>query len=89
MKAYYLNCLCAIFVSLSYHTFASDIEYSLKDIQGGWWGNCEDSAVIFFIDGNKYSGDFLGSYLAEVKNNQLVLKNGLPEGHGIHVDGTQ
>ena len=57
----------------------------LSDLQGGWWSNCEDPAVAFLIDGNKYSGDFSGTYTLGLAGNVLTFSAGLIDGHSIDV----
>jgi hypothetical protein len=54
-------------------------------IQGAWWSDCQDPAAELVIDGNEYSGDFLGTYKLELSGDVLVFKNGLVDGHSIDV----
>lgn len=60
-------------------------EFMLKDIQGGWWSDCEDPAVEFLIRENEYSGDFVDSHPLTLNNKFLTFKNGLINGHRINV----
>ena len=59
--------------------------YSLEALQGGWWSDCNDPAVEFFIRGDKYSGDFEGSYMITLTGDQLVFNEGLIDRHSSNV----
>ena len=59
--------------------------YSLKALQGGWWSDCKDPAVEFFIRNDEYSGDFEGSYKITLANDVLIFKDGLIDGHSVSV----
>ncbi len=51
--------------------------YTLDDVQGYWWQSCDDPAVQFAIQDNRYSGDFEGEFAVRVENDLLiVIRNG-------------
>lgn len=87
MGIYRLLAQLILLLSFSLPVISGNDIFTLENAQGGWWGSCEDEAVAFYIDGDTYSGDFLGTYHVELSNNILLFKSGLPEGHSIHVDG--
>lgn len=59
--------------------------YSLDTLQGGWWSDCKDPAVEFFIRGDEYSGDFEGTYKITITNDILMFNDGLIDGHSVSV----
>ena len=82
-----INSPIAILAMLSSSlVFAQDVP-SLHAIQGVWWRDCTDPAAEFVIDGNTYSGDFLGEHPLTVSKGILTFQHGLLENHGIHVSG--
>ena len=50
-----------------------DREFTLQDVQGFWWERCDDPAVRFAIDGDRYFGDFEGQYSARVERGVLIV----------------
>lgn len=62
-----------------------ETKFTLKNIQGGWFSDCEDPAVEFLIRQNEYSGDFHGSHPLILKNDLLIFENGLVENHSVNV----
>jgi hypothetical protein len=47
--------------------------FTLDDVQGYWWESCDDPAVQFAIQGDRYFGDFEGESKARVENDTLVI----------------
>jgi len=86
-KHYRLTLKTTLLLILSFSVNAAQKVYTLNDIQGTWWGECNDETAVFYIDGDNYGGDFAGSYKVGLSNNKLLFKNGLPEGHSINTDG--
>lgn len=76
-----------IIVAYSSMAISKNVVYSVDDIQGMWWSDCNDAAAEFMIDGSYYSGDFLGEYKVEVADNKLTLTKGFINGHSINVTG--
>ena len=60
-------------------------EYSLEDLQGAWWTDCEAPAAEFLVEGNMYSGDFEGSYTVTLSDDVLTFGDGLTDGHSTDV----
>ena len=58
---------------------------SLADLQGGWWSDCAAPAVEFFIEGDRYAGDFAGEHPLVLEGDVLVFAHGLVDGHGVDV----
>ena len=51
-------------------------DFTLQDVQGYWWASCNDPAVQFAVQGDKYFGDFEGEFKARVENDMLVIEQG-------------
>ena len=86
-KHYYSFIKTILLLILSFSANATEKLYTLQDVQGTWWGSCDDEVAVFYIQGDMYSGDFLGTFNVELSKNKLLFKSGLPEGHSINVDG--
>lgn len=67
---------------------AADRSLSLDSIQGAWWSSCQDPAAEFVVDGDEYSGDFLGTHKLELSGDVLAFKSGLADGHSIDLSHT-
>ena len=72
---------------LSLPALAAENVYTLKDIQGVWWESCDDPVAAFYISGDTYGGDFLGTYIIKLSGNMIEFDHGLPEGHSINPNG--
>ena len=48
-------------------------DFTLQDVQGYWWENCNDPAAQFAIQGDRYFGDFEGEFKVQVENDMLVI----------------
>lgn len=89
----FIRFLIALLIPVStFNAFGNESFFTLDQLEGGWWESCDDPIAVFFLEKDSngqvlYSGDFLGSYPAELKNNVLTLTKGLPEGHSINVSG--
>jgi hypothetical protein len=68
-------------------SWAKDGAYTIDDVQGSWWASCDDPAAEFYISGDEYGGDFLGTHPVEVRNSVLTFKKGFVEGHSAEVTG--
>ena len=79
-----LYTLCITYLLILPNSYGHS-EFTLEDIQGGWWSNCEDPAVEFFISENQYHGDFYDSHPLTLNKNLLVFENGFVEGHSVNV----
>ena len=48
-------------------------DFTLGDVQGYWWESCDDPAVQFAIQGDRYTGDFEGEFKVRVESGMLVI----------------
>lgn len=48
--------------------------FTLKDVQGFWWERCDDPAVQFAIQQDRFSGDFEGEFKVRVDQNTLSIE---------------
>jgi len=86
-KHYYSFRKAMLLLILSFSANATEKLYTLDDVQGTWWGSCDDEVAVFYIQGDMYSGDFLGTFNVELSNNKLLFTSGLPKGDSINVNG--